>query len=345
MSKTISFIIPAYNSEAYIEKNINSFLDENLLEEIEVIVVNDGSTDSTPELVQKYIEKYPDTVKLCSKENGGHGSAINVGVLQVNGKYFKVIDADDWVLTENLSQYILELKNAEADVVLTSTNTYNISTKEYGLWKCNLSDYEKIYTLADAEADWSCMEQCLNFHGITYRTDFYKQKGTRLAEHVFYEDHQYATIPCCYAEEIKVLDLVVYVYRIGDVSQSISDENQYRRHSHFEEVIRQMSVYLCDSNLQGAGRFYFVEKLSRLVITYLAIMLLSGKDIRSCRKTVKKQMKQLPEEIFAKCKKRYVILLLMNRLHISKKTFTKLLNSNFYRKYKNKFTKRERAMQ
>ena len=336
MSKTISFIIPAYNSEAYIEKNINSFLNENLLKEIEVIVVNDGSTDSTPELVQKYVDKYPETVKLCSKENGGHGSAINAGALQVNGKYIKVIDADDWVLTDNLSQYIAELKNSEADVVLTSTRTYNISTKEYGLWTSSLSDYEKIYTLADVEADWNSMEQCLNFHGITYRTEFYKQKGTRLAEHVFYEDHQYATIPCCHAEDIKVLDLVVYVYRIGDVSQSISDENQYRRHSHFEEVIRQMSEYFCISNLQGAGRFYFVEKLSRLIVSYLTVMLLNGTDRKMARQIVKKQMAQLPGELFTKCKKRYAILLLMNRLNISKNTFTKLLNSNFYRRYKNR---------
>lgn len=336
MSKTVSFIIPAYNSEAYIEKNLDSFLSAGVTEEIEVIVVNDGSTDRTPKLVQAYVDQYPSTIRLVSKENGGHGSAINTGVACADGKYIKVIDADDWVETKNLKDYIRELQNTDADVVLTSTSTYDIGTKEYGLWTSSLSDYEKEYTLQDIENDWNSMEQCLNFHGITYRTAFYKEKGTRLAEHVFYEDHQYATIPCCYAENIKVLDLVIYVYRIGDVSQSISDENQYRRRSHFEEVILQMSEFFRNSGLQGAGRFYYVEKLSRLVVSYLTVVLLAGKDKKAGRQTVKKLMSQLPEEVFAKCKKRYAVLLLMNRLHISKKTFAKLLNSKLYRKYRNK---------
>ena len=91
--KYISFAIPCYNSEAYMEKAIQSILPGG--EDVEIIVVNDGSSDGTSEVAKKYEEKYPGIVKAVDKENGGHGDAVNTGLAHATGVYFKVVDSDD----------------------------------------------------------------------------------------------------------------------------------------------------------------------------------------------------------------------------------------------------------
>ena len=116
MNKIISFIIPSYNVEKYLSTALDSFLAGDVLDKIEVLIVNDGSKDSTAAVANEYVEKYPETYRLINKQNGGHGSAINAGADAANGKFLKVIDADDWVVTDNLKELIKKLEVCEADV-------------------------------------------------------------------------------------------------------------------------------------------------------------------------------------------------------------------------------------
>ena len=106
MSKIISFIIPSYNVEEYLTKALDSFLVPELETQIEVIVVDDGSYDQTAVIAQSYLERFPNIFRLLQKENGGHGSAINEGSRIAAGKFIKIVDADDWVVTENLGNFI-----------------------------------------------------------------------------------------------------------------------------------------------------------------------------------------------------------------------------------------------
>lgn len=93
--KLLSVAIPCYNSEAYMSKCINSLLIGG--EEVEIIIVDDGSSDRTAEIADDYAEKYPTIVKAIHQENGGHGQAVNTGIKNATGLYFKVVDSDDWV--------------------------------------------------------------------------------------------------------------------------------------------------------------------------------------------------------------------------------------------------------
>ena len=102
--KYISFAIPSYNSQEYMAKAIESILPGK--EEVEIIIVNDGSKDRTSEIAHEYMEKYPDIVKVVDKENGGHGDAVNAGLSHATGKYFKVVDSDDWVDEEALHKIL-----------------------------------------------------------------------------------------------------------------------------------------------------------------------------------------------------------------------------------------------
>ena len=106
--KILSIAIPCYNSEAYMEKCIESLLVGG--EDVEILVVNDGSSDRTAEIADAYAEKYPTIVKAIHQENGGHGEAVNAGIRNATGLYFKVVDSDDWVNEEAYHQILKTLE-------------------------------------------------------------------------------------------------------------------------------------------------------------------------------------------------------------------------------------------
>ena len=195
--KRLSFVIPAYNSEAYLEKCLSSMLEPSVLEDLEIIVVNDGSTDATEKIALDYCGRYPGTVRLITQKNLGHGGALNTGCAAAQGKYLKVVDADDWVERKNLPALIKALETCDSDVVLTHYRTVNITTGEDKAWRCYPEAFGKTMTLADVMNRWGEFDRALTFHGIAYRRDFYQKLGISLAEHFFYEDHEFNTFLCC----------------------------------------------------------------------------------------------------------------------------------------------------
>ena len=221
--KILSIIIPSYNSEPYLDKCIRSLLAPEVLDKLDIMIVNDGSADGTAAVAEKYCAAYPNSVRLISQENKGHGGALNTGFAAAVGKYLKPIDADDWVETENLPQLVHLLENSDSDVVLTHHHTIDIGTGEIKNWRSYPEEFGRSYSLDEIMAQWKSFDRSLTFHGITYKTAFYRQYGIQLSEHVFYEDHEYATFPCCHAKTVTPFDLFVYDYRIGDVQQSVSE--------------------------------------------------------------------------------------------------------------------------
>ena len=107
--KLLSIAIPCYNSEAYMEKCIDSLLVGG--EDVEILIVNDGSSDRTAEIADSYERKYPTIVKAIHQENGGHGEAVNAGIRNATGLYFKVVDSDDWVNAEAYAQILKTLSD------------------------------------------------------------------------------------------------------------------------------------------------------------------------------------------------------------------------------------------
>ena len=182
--KILSFIIPAYNSEPYLDKCITSMLVPEVLDRLEIIVVNDGSSDTTPDIADRYCKQYPSTVRLISQENKGHGGALNTGCAAATGKYLKVIDADDWIDTKNLPAFVDLLENCESDVVLTHHQTIDIGTGEIKKWMSYPPEFGKSYNFAQIMSEWRSFYRSLTFHGITYRTLFYRQHGHQLLEHM-----------------------------------------------------------------------------------------------------------------------------------------------------------------
>lgn len=330
--KVLSFVIPSYNSAHFLDKCIPSMLVPELLSKIEIIVVNDGSTDATIEAASRYCLQYPDTVQLISQDNKGHGGALNTGCAAAKGKYLKVIDADDWVVTENLHKLIALLETCESDVVLTHHHTIDIGTGEIKNWRSYPPEFGKSYGFNEIMSDWRSFDRSLTFHGITYRTAFYQKYGHKLLEHIFYEDHEYATYPCCYAQSIIPFDLFLYEYRIGDVNQSVSNANQLKRLGHTEAVLQRM-MELYQKLPESSGKEYAAMKIQGLLLSYLTTAMLVEPNKNAGRKLAAKQMalcKEKAPKAWELAQHKYRVFCLLNRLHVTKKTWEALLGSKLY---------------
>lgn len=330
--KILTFVIPAYNSEPFLDKGLGSMLHPEILEKLEIIVVNDGSKDTTPVIAQGYCDRYPDVVRLINQENKGHGGALNAGCAAARGKYLKVIDADDWVITENLPAFIEKLENCNSDVVLTHYHTVDISNGQVKNWMSYPNQFDTDYTFDDIMADWKSFDRSLALHGLTYRTDFYHRMGIQLSEHVFYEDNEFATFPCAYAASLRPLDLFIYEYRVGDVNQSVSYTNQLKRLSHTETVIRRMEAEYSKMP-EIAGKRYAAAKTHGVVLSYLTTVLLTNPDKAEGRKMAREAMEQgLKDypEIYGPVKKKYQVFAAMNRLHLGRDVWERILASRLY---------------
>ncbi len=337
MEKILSFVVPSYNSSKFMNTVISSFLEASVIDKLDIIIVNDGSTDDTAEKAEKFTEMYSDSVRLINQENKGHGGALNTGLAAARGKYVKVIDADDWVVTKNLPTFVEKLEKIDSDVVLTHHYTIDVGNGNLKKkWMSYPEKFEVPYSFDEIMSSWKSFDRSLTFHGITYNTEFYKENSISLSEHVFYEDHEYATIPCCLAKSVTPIDLFVYCYRIGDTAQSVSDENQLKRLSHTEKVLdRLISEYPNMNFTSDSQRRYYCQKAQGLLLSYLITSLLVEKDRKKGRETAFKEMEKFKENLpltYQMAEKQYKAFKGMSRLHIDKNGWESISHSKLYNK-------------
>ncbi|WP_455650523.1 glycosyltransferase family 2 protein [Enterocloster citroniae] len=336
MEKIITFIIPAYNVEKYLSKCLNSFLDLSILDKMEVIIVNDGSTDKTEEIAKSYVGRYPDSYKLINKSNGGHGSAINIGSQIACGKYFKVIDADDWVITENLRRFISRLEELDVDIVVTPFHMIDMKTGRSQEQSFRSSDC--IVNLNTIISDWSNYEGCMVFHGITYQTVFYQKYEHLLPHHIFYEDQEFSSIPCCHAENIALINIFIYQYMIGNVEQSIAAESQAKRIDHVEQVIDNMLHYYNNGvGMSQIAQEYLGLKIENIILVYYMVACIYEQDkIKGMHESLalNQKIQKNNSEMITRLNRKYRFYLLMNRMHISPGMYQWIMRPNCYGRFK-----------
>lgn len=334
MEKILSIIIPTYNAEKFLDKGLTSYIMQSQahMDMLEVLVVNDGTPDGSVAVAQKYVDQYPNVFRIVNKENGGHGSAINVGVDKASGKYFKIVDADDWVDTDALQRTLNILKEEDFDAAVQSFRAYDISTKEYEYWDIPEDiATQKLYSVADLMRMWEMLDKVLAFHGLIYRTEFYRAQNYRLIEHVYYEDQEYSTIPLCWASKVRLIADSLYVYRVGDVNQSISEANLFKRLDHFEAVIFRMAEFdaRVDETPDG-GYEYWMKKTTRFITDLYQLTLIRCQDKKKYRQLCQEVSRKLEEKsprVYAAVKNKYLVFRVLNLLHMSEDT------------YRNKFSK------
>lgn len=224
MEKLLTVVVPSYNVEKYLEETLESFVIPEIMDDLEVLIVNDGSKDRTPEIGAAYEKRYPQTFRLISKENGGHGSTINRGIEEAKGTYFKVVDGDDWVDRGGFTELIHRLKTSDADYVVTDYYKVNDVTKEK---KSETFPYLKAHPKCRFEEVVGNTD--ILMHALVIRTAILKENGIRLDEHCFYVDNEYITFPVPFVETVEYYEIPVYMYRLAQATQSVSMQG-FQRH-------------------------------------------------------------------------------------------------------------------
>lgn len=224
--KLLSIAIPCYNSAAYMGKCIESLLKGG--EDVEILIVDDGSTkDNTAEIADDYAAKYPGIIKAIHKENGGHGSAVNAGIENASGLYFKVVDSDDWVQEEAYKKILDTLRDiAGGDKALDMLVSNFVYEKE-GEKRKKIMHYRHILP-TDRMFTW---DDCRHFrkahyilmHSVIFRTQLLKDCGLHLPEHTFYVDNIYVFEPLLHVNTMYYLDVNFYRYYIGRADQSVNE--------------------------------------------------------------------------------------------------------------------------
>lgn len=235
--KILTISVAAYNLENIIEENLKSFIRCKEKDFLEVIVTDDGSKDNTAKIVSEYESRYPGIIKLIRQNNKGAGSTVNSGIKNAKGKYFKMIDGDDWVESENLDRLINKLKEIDVDMAITNYETYSDATKKiidktkYLIEENKQHEIEKI-----------CVKNNFQMHNILYKTSILKENEIVL-DNGFYTDMEYLLLPIPFIKKVVYFDLDIYVYRIAREGQSVSLPSMQRNIDMHRLVLDRLIAY------------------------------------------------------------------------------------------------------
>ena len=225
--KLLSVAIPCYNSAAYMHKAIESCL--VLGEDVEIIVVDDGSAkDNTLEIGKDFEEQYPTIVKCIHQENGGHGQAVNTGLANATGLYFKVLDSDDWFDTEALKKIAATLRKFKAHGTVLDMFIANYvydkpsENKQTPIRYTNVMPTNEVFGWDDMKK--FLPHQNLLMHSVIYRTQVLRDCKLELPKHTFYVDNIFVYQPLPNVKTLYYADINLYHYYIGREDQSVNEK-------------------------------------------------------------------------------------------------------------------------
>ena len=229
--KLLTFAIPCYNSQDYMENCIKSLLPGG--DDIEILIVDDGSCDSTGDIADAYQKKYPGIVRAIHQENGGHGEAVNAGIRNAEGLYFKVVDSDDWVDYDAYMKILDKLRElAGGDTTLDMMISNYVYEKEGAKHK-KVMKYTGILP-ENQMFGWSDAKhfrkgRYILMHSVIYRTQLLRECGLELPKHTFYVDNIFVYVPLPYVKNMYYLNVDFYRYYIGREDQSVNENVMIRR--------------------------------------------------------------------------------------------------------------------
>lgn len=264
MSKLLSISVAAYNVEKYLKNTLDSLADNRYVDKLEVFIVDDGGKDSSFTIAKEYESKYPETFHAVHKENGGYGSTVNYSIEHASGKYFKLLDGDDWMDRDGLNSILYELELYDDDVIVSEFYTGP-----------NESELRIVTTRAQDKTTIAVKEYETSYpHGmwaIFYKTELLKRSGVQLPEHTLYTDQIYSSVPFSIAETIRFINIPVYCYRFGRAEQSTSKPSRIK---HAEEMLRVCGFLYDFFETHKQGNKYLLSRISRYYIVALKTLML-----------------------------------------------------------------------
>ena len=274
--KLLTIAIPCYNSESYMEKCIESLLPGG--SRVEILLVDDGSKDRTAEIADSYAARYPGIVRAIHQENKGHGGAVNTGIANADGFYFKVVDSDDWVDRDAYLTILDTLETLAREGQGVDMMISNFVYDKVGASHQKVMNYRhmlptgQIFHWEDARHLWK--GHYILMHSVIYRTRMLRNCGLKLPEHTFYVDNQFVYQPIPWVKNMYYLDVDFYHYFIGRDDQSVNEKNMIARIDQQLAVnylmIRDYDLY----RVPGRNRRHYMYNYLEIMMTISSIFLI-----------------------------------------------------------------------
>lgn len=268
--KLLSIAIPCYNSQDYMANCIESLIPGG--EDVEILVVNDGSKDRTAEIAEEYAKKYPTIVKAIHQENGGHGSAVNTGIANASGLFFKVVDSDDWVKADAYQEILAKLRELAGGEHTLDMLISNFVYEKEGEKRKKVMHYRHILPQGRMFTWADCGHfhpgKYILMHSVIYRTKLLRECGLHLPEHTFYVDNIYVFEPLLYVRNMYYLDVNFYRYYIGRADQSVNEKIMIGRIDQQIKVNKLMADYF----IEKKNTIYANKKMGKYMLSYLDII-------------------------------------------------------------------------
>lgn len=264
--KLLTFAIPCYNSQDYMENCIKSLLPGG--DDVEILIVDDGSKDSTPEIADAYAKKYPGIVRAIHQENGGHGEAVNAGIRNATGLFFKVVDSDDWVDADAYAKILDKLRDLAGGAKTLDMFVANYVYEKEGAKHKKVMHYsflpkDRMFTWS--EVGYIHKGQYILMHSVIYRTQLLRDCGLELPKHTFYVDNIYVYTPLPSVKNMYYMDVDFYRYFIGREDQSVNEKVMIGR---IDQQIRVNKIMVDGFDLWKIQN----RKLRRYMFNYLEII-------------------------------------------------------------------------
>ena len=274
--KLLTIAVPCYNSEAYMENCVKSLLPGG--DEVEIILVNDGSKDNTPVIADRLAAENPGIVKVIHKENGGHGSGVNAGIEHARGLYYKVVDSDDWVDEKTYPKLLSKLREFAAAEEKPDVVINNFVYDKEGARHKKIMSYKKSLP-KDRIFGWDEVKNMglghyILMHSLMYRTEVLRESGLHLPEHTFYVDNLFAFVPFPYLKTMYYMDEVFYHYYIGRSDQSVNETVMISRIDQQIRVNKLMIDCMAEQSKEHSNLRKYMLNYLGIVTTVTSILLI-----------------------------------------------------------------------
>lgn len=266
--KLLTVAIPCYNSLDYMRHAVETALVGG--EDVEILLINDGSTDQTPQIADELAAEHPTIVRAIHKENGGHGSAVNTGLANATGVYYKVLDSDDWFDRESFLKVLDVLRDFVREGNGVDMLLSNYVYEKPSLHKHKAIRYDGVFP-ENQVFGWNDvkrfkMSQNILMHSVIYRTKLLRDCGLVLPEHTFYVDNIFVYNPLPYVKTMYYVNVDLYRYFIGREDQSVNEQVMIGR---IDQQIRVNKIMIDSHDLTKIKN----KKLRDYMVKYLTMMM------------------------------------------------------------------------
>lgn len=266
--KLLTVAIPCYNSQEYMKHAIESALVGG--EDIEILIVDDGSKDDTAKIADEFEAQYPGIIRAIHQENGGHGEAVNAGLRNAKGLYYKVLDSDDWLDRDALLRVMDQLRQMVKEGNMVDMFLANYVYEKPSEHKHKVIRYEGVFPEEEAFG-WSDIKrfkisQNILMHSVIYRTQMLHDCGLELPKHTFYVDNIFVYVPLPNVKTMYYMDVDLYRYYIGREDQSVNEKVMIGR---IDQQIKVNKIMIDAYDLTKIRN----KKLKDYMVKYLAMMM------------------------------------------------------------------------